>query len=671
MPGGKILLFVLSCILTSPHFSNGYDSHVQWASKVIFYTSQLGSKGYSAQQVLGKPNKCPDAGDSPCAWAAAHDGPEGGGEEHLKVGYSKPMHIRQVAIAENFNPGAVQIVYAFDVEGTRHVVYRGDPHSAGVASRVMNVIFPITDYEVNAVEIILQCGLVDGWNEIDAIGISESADSVVAEINIAPNMDPNPARENLGSAVNSPYDEVLPVISPDGKTLFIDRKNHPDNIGAHDNIWYSELQPDSTWSTALNIGPPLNAGGSSFVASITPDGNTLLGGTDRVQDTGQFFIWVSHKQEEGWGAPEPVHIRDFYDRSRYIEFCLTNDEKAIVLALDRDDGYGLKDIYVSFANPNGTWTTPKNLGPVVNSAADEATPFMAADGVTLYYASEGFSGFGGMDMYFTRRLDSTWEHWSEPQNLGPGLNTPGWDGYYTIPASGDYAYFVSSENSLGEDDIFRVKLPESLRPKPVVLISGRVLDAKTQKPVRASIHYEILPSGQEVGSASSSPKKGDFEIVLPAGKSYGFRAEAPGYASVSQNLDLTKVYTYKELQQDLLLVPLEVGQTVRMNNIVFDFGKATLQPQSFAELDRVVELLKQNPKMIIAVNGHTDSIGTPEANKELSTERATTVALYIESKGIQTTRLRVQGFGDTKPLVTNSTEDGRKQNRRVEFTILQ
>ena len=302
----------------------------------------------------------------------------------------------------------------------------------------------------------------------------------------------------------------------------------------------------------------------------------------------------------------------------------------------------------------------------MNSAADEATPFMAADGVTLYYASEGFSGFGGMDMYFTRRLDSTWEHWSEPQNLGPGLNTPGWDGYYTIPASGDYAYFVSSENSLGEDDIFRVKLPESLRPKPVVLISGRVLDAKTQKPVRASIHYEILPSGQEVGSASSSPKKGDFEIVLPAGKSYGFRAEAPGYASVSQNLDLTKVYTYKELQQDLLLVPLEVGQTVRMNNIVFDFGKATLQPQSFAELDRVVELLKQNPKMIIAVNGHTDSIGTPEANKELST-----VALYIESKGIQTTRLRVQGFGDTKPLVTNSTEDGRKQNRRVEFTILQ
>jgi len=647
-----------------------YDLHVQWASSVISYTSQLGTKEYSARQLLGKPNKCPDAGDSPCAWAAAHDGPDGGGEEHLKVGYARAMYIQQVAIAENFNPGAVERVYIFDLNGDRHEVYHKAVHAAAASSRVLNIIFPKTDYAVNAVEIDLQCGQVDGWNEIDAIGISESADPVVAEINVAPNMETNPIRENLGPAVNSAFDEVLPVISPDGRTIYIDRKNHPDNIGNHDNIWYSELSRDGVWSQAVNIGPPLNNGGSSFVASITPDGNTLLlGGTYHYKDSDEFGIWLSHHQEETWGYPEKVHVKDFYTHSQFIEFCLSNDNRAILMSLEREEGLGRKDIYVSFVKPDGTWTAPKNLGPVVNSAADEGMPFLASDGVTLYYASEGFSGYGGMDMYLTRRLDDTWEHWSEPQNLGPGLNTPGWDAYYTIPASGDFAYFISTESSIGQGDVFRVRLPESLKPKPVVLISGRVLDAKTHKPVRASIHYEVLSQAKEVGGASSN-SQGNFKIVLPAGAIYGFHAEAKGYASVNQSLDLHNVHKYQELTQDLSLVPLEVGQTLRLNNIFFDFGKSILEATSFGELDRVVKMLVDNPKLMIAINGHADSIGTHAANMQLSTDRASAVEKYLVTKGIALKRLRIQGFGETKPLSPNSTDDGRRQNRRVEITIL-
>jgi OOP family OmpA-OmpF porin len=647
-----------------------YNPHVQWASNVISFTSQLGAKEYSAKQVLGKPNKCPDAGDSPCAWAAAHDGPDGGGEERLKVGYTHAMYIQQVAIAENFNPGAIERVYLYDVEGERHEVYHQSPKAASASSRVLTIVFPKTEYAVNAVEIILQCGQVDGWNEIDAIGISESAEPVSAEINVTQNAESEPVRENLGSAVNSSFDEVLPVISPDGRTIFIDRKNHPDNIGNHDNIWYSELDQNNVWSNAVNIGPPLNNGGRSFVASITPDGNTLLlGGTYRDKDSDDFGIWLSHRQEESWGYPEKVRVKDFYTNSQFIEFCLSNDNRAILMSLERDEGLGRKDIYVSFVNADGSWTRPKNLGPVVNSAADEGMPFLASDGVTLYYASEGFSGYGDMDMFLTRRLDDTWEHWSEPQNLGPGLNTPGWDAYYTIPASGDYAYFISTEGSIGQGDVFRVKLPETLKPKPVVLISGKVLDAKSHKPVRASIHYELLAQSKEVGAASSNAQ-GKFKLVLPAGAVYGFHAEAKGYASVNQNLDLQNVSTYKELTQDLSLVPLEVGQTVLLNNIFFDFGKSTLQPTSFPELDRVVKMLIDNPKMIIAINGHTDSVGSHIANTQLSTDRAASVGKYLIAKNITPLRLRVQGFAETMPVAPNSTEDGRHKNRRVEFTIL-
>ncbi len=661
---------VLLALASMNGVSLGYDSHVQWASSVLAYTSQLGVKEYSAHQLLGKPNKCPDAGDSPCAWAAAHDGPDGGGEERLKVGYTHAMFIQQVAIAENFNPGAVERVYLYDIDGERHEVYHVTPKAAPASSRVLNVLFAKTDYAVNAVEIVLQCGQVDGWNEIDAIGISESGDPVVAEINVALNMEADPIRENIGPNVNSSFDEVLPVISPDGRTIYIDRKNHPDNIGNHDNIWYSELDKNGQWLPAVNIGAPLNNGGSSFVASITPDGNTLLiGGTYHDKDSDEFGVWLSHRQEETWGYPEKVRVQDFYTHSQFIEFCLSNDNRAILLSLERDEGLGRKDIYVSFIKPDGTWTAPKNLGPVVNSAADEGMPFLASDGVTLYYASEGFSGYGGMDMYLTRRLDDTWEHWSEPQNLGPGLNTPGWDAYYTIPASGDYAYFISTESSLGQGDVFRVKLPESLKPKPVVLISGRVFDAKTHKPLRVSIHYERLADSKEVGAASSN-SQGKFKLVLPAGAVYGFRAEAPGYASVDQNLDLKNVTSYKELTQDLSLVPLEVGQTVVMNNIFFDFGKSTLQPNSYPELDRVVKMLVDNPKMMIAINGHSDNVGNHAVNMQLSTDRASAVGKYIVSKNIAPFRLRIQGYAETKPIAPNTTEEGRQKNRRVEFTIL-
>jgi outer membrane protein OmpA-like peptidoglycan-associated protein len=643
---------------------------VEWASAVLGVSSQKSNREYSANQVLGKPNKCPATGDSPCVWLPANDPDQGTAEEWVKVGYAKPMKIMQVGIAENFYPGAVERVILYDDHDRERANFAYTPKPDGLTAKVQHVTFEMTSYPVAAVKIVLQPGLVPGPNEIDAIGISDNNAPIQAEINLAQNVIVEP-RENLGAGINSPYDEVLPVISPDGKTLYVDRKNHPQNYGPSDNIWFSTQDRDGNWQPLQNIGPVLNNGYGSFVASVTPDGNTLLlGGTYHSKEPEHFGLWLTHRTASGWSYPNEVLVRDFYTRAKFVEFCLSNDGRTIILSLDRMDSYGGKDLYVSFLQPDGTWSVPKDLGFEVNTSADEATPFLAADGKTLYFASEGFAGYGDMDMYITRRLDSTWQHWTEPENLGPQLNTPSWDAYYTVPASGEYAYFVSTENSFGMGDIFRVKLPVALRPKAVVLVSGKVLDAKTGKPVNASIKYEILSTGKEVGGASTSPTTGIYKITLPSGENYGYRAEAPGYVPVSENLDLTNATEYQELERNLTLVPIAKGEIVRLNNIFFETAKSDLQPESYAELDRVVKLLQDNPTMEIAIMGHTDSVGSALFNKQLSDERAKAVQTYLIDKKVDSKRLQAKGYGNAKPIASNATEEGRQQNRRVEFTIL-
>ncbi len=660
-----------------------FAQHVEWANQLLGYSSQRGAKEYSAAQVLGKPNKCPATGDSPCAWIPMTGPNEGPREEWIKVGFERAMKIQQVAVAQNFYPGAIEKIILYDDEDRRRDSFVYRPHFDTIDAKVSHLFFSMrTMFEVSAVEIVTQPGLLPGQNEIDAIAISDTRDPVMASINVAHNVNVGP-RENLGPTVNSTFDEVLPVISPDGKTLYVDRKNHPQNFrkaGARldtnniDNIWYSTQDAVGNWMPLKNIGPLLNNGFGSFASSVTPDGNTMLiGGRYEPkgnEGTGEFGLWLTHRTVDGWSYPQRVIVNDYYTNAAYVEFCLSNDGRTIILSLDRRDSHGKKDLYVSFLQPDGSWSAPKNLGPDVNSAADEATPFLASDGKTLYFASDGFAGYGSMDMFITRRLDSTWQRWSEPENLGSQLNTSGWDAYYTVPASGEYAYFVSTENSYGQGDIFRVKLPEELRPRPVVLVSGNVLDAKTGKPVMAQIKYENLETGKEIGSARTSPGTGAYKITLPAGENYGYRAEAPGYIPVSENLDLTKAETYQELERNLTLVPIEKGETVRLNNIFFETAKADLRPESFAELDRVVTMLNDNPNMEILIGGHTDNVGSQASNVQLSGARASAVEVYLVSKGIANARLRTKGFGDSKPVAANDTEANRQQNRRVEFTIV-
>jgi outer membrane protein OmpA-like peptidoglycan-associated protein len=269
----------------------------------------------------------------------------------------------------------------------------------------------------------------------------------------------------------------------------------------------------------------------------------------------------------------------------------------------------------------------------------------------------------------TKRIGDGWTQWSAPVNLGPEINSIGFDAYYVLPASGDYAYMVSSLNGYGKTDIVRIKLPKELKPNPVVLVRGKTLDAKTKKPISADVLIGNLMTNVEVGEAISDPKTGDFQIVLPYGTNYGFHAAAPGHLSVSENLDLITVNAYTEIEKNLYLLPITVGQTIQLNNVFFEQAKSILKSESYPELDRLVEIMKENPTMEIELGGYTDNIGKEVPLIVLSQDRVGTVKKYMMGKGIPSKRITGKGYGPANPIAKNDTEEHRKMNRRVEFKV--
>ncbi len=647
---------------------------VQWASRVVKVSSQLKSHGqYSSFQLLGKPNilSLANKDSNPCSWTAAIDGQQHtimpDLKETVRVGFAQPARARQVAVAENLNPGAIGEIIVYGTKGEKDTVYRATPGTIDERWRVLNVFFNPPPFLVSEVELVVYTGMVLGWNEIDAIALGTTTDSIRAEINLVPGAPTNIAPENLGSRINSEYDEYFPIISSDGKTLYVARNDHPDNIGGKKtDIWYSDLQPDGYWGALQNIGAPLNNSNTNFVCSIMPDGNTMLVGNLYYGNGGTGpGISISNRTKDGWSFPQMLVINEFHNRGVYVNYFMAADGRTLMMAIERDETYGGTDIYVSFLLEDGNWSKPLNLGKDVNTAADESTVFLAPDNRTLYFSSEGHNGYGSHDIFMSRRLDDTWMKWSEPQNLGPGINTPDWDAYFSIPASGEYAYLVSGSNSFGGSDIFRVPLPRALQPRPVVLMSGTVLDAKTGKPIEADIVVQTLIEGTPVSLARSNPTTGKYTISLPSGDVYSFYAQASGYFAVNENIDLLRQSEYAEQSRDLRLVPVEAGQSIDLNNIFFETGKWTILPESAYELERIVDLLTRNSRMQITIIGHTDDVGSEQNNLRLSEKRAGAVVDYLVERGIKKNRLRYQGVGEAKP----AAEGDREKNRRVEFRI--
>lgn len=521
--------------------------------------------------------------------------------------------------------------------------------------------------------------------------------------------------ENLGSSVNSTYNEYSPVISPDGKTLYFLREGHPQNRSKEkysSDVW-SASNSGGKWMQASHLQNPFNANVSNSIYSISPDGNTII--TNWMEESSSLSMikgfGIIKKTNTGWSKAEKLDIPKFEKmcKGRYQFGTLSADGKTFLMSFSQSKNGVEDDLYVSFLEKNGEWTVPMNLGDDVNTDFTECIPFLAADGYTLYFSSNRDGGLGSNDIYMTKRLDKNWQKWSTPKNMGPAINTEDYDGYFTLSAVDDFAYFVTRKAALGKSDIVRVKLSELEEPKekeienkdpkvitapiagaiggaiendpnkksadPVVMLSGKVLDSKTRKvPINAKVIYEDLSNGQELGVATPDPISGEYKIVLPYGKNYGITPIADGFIGNSLGLDLTKNMPKKYLEiggKDLTLIPAEIGQKLILNNIFFQFAKTDLQAESYPELNRLIEFLNNNQSMQIEISGHTDSIGSDEVNNKLSQGRADVVKNYLTNQGkIPPSRIATKGYGKTKPVASNDTEEGQQANRRVEFLIL-
>lgn len=653
---------------------------VQWATKLLEFSSELTPVQYSAKQILGKPDVLPAGGPSPNAWSP--DRPKR--KEFVKVGFDRPINIQQIAIAESHNPSAIFRVFAYDEADREYLINTLNPKAVPLKGRMLNLFMETTPYKVAAVKVEFDGAALPDYFGIDAIAISNVNYPIIADIPKLQLLASGLVVEALDKNVNSEFSELNPLLSPDGKTLYFSRKNHPDNVGGtkdREDIWYSELDSTGQWSLAKNLGRPLNNDEPNFINSIqsvTPDGRTaliLLG--NQYNEKGKMRAGVSISTNVGgsWSRPVPLNIKNDYNFNERANYFLTNNRQTLLMSVEREDSRGERDLYVSFMQDDSVWTEPKNLGDVINSANDESAPFLAADDKTLYFSSNGFSGYGGNDIYVSRRLDDTWTNWSDPENLGPEINSPLEDLFFNIPATSEYAYYsrgVSENNT----DIFRVKLPITRSPEPWVVVRGRVVDGQTNNPIGAKIVYERLPDGRELGIAQSDPRTGEYEIRLPAGAMYGVRAEAPDRISESQNLDLTNVtsdqtITNKNFDLDpIQLSAVEENVTLVLNNIFFDFDKAVLKPESFPELNRIASLMKERSGMEIEISGHADATGPEAYNLQLSERRARSVVRYLVDNGVSQDRISVVFHGESKPVAPNSTVDGRRKNRRVEFRIV-
>ncbi len=668
------------------------DQTVQWASELIGFSSQASPKVFSASQALGKPRKLPATGISEVAWMP--DMRSRLPEEWIKVGFAEPQKIRQVIIGESARPGAIHDIFLFDGDRQALRVYHMpedgilEAPDSGALSRV---VFEESPFAVSAVMLLLKSRDSLAIHQIDAIGIAAHEHVVQARIRQLPQEDQTAEPENMGPYINSFYDEVFPVISPDGRTLYFDRKNHPQNLGLgnHDDIWISEMDSSGKWTLARNAGPPLNNSFHNFVCSISPDGNTLvLGNVYHPDGRMGSGVSMSLRTREGWSEPKPIPIEDYYNLDDYGEYQLAANGQVLLMAIEREDSYGKRDLYASFRMGDGKFSTPLHMGPDINSAGLEMSPFLAPDMKTLFFSSNGFPGYGRNDMFMSRRLDESWTRWTEPLNLGNTLNSGEMDAYYTISAEADYAYFASANRSIGRADIFRVALPRELQPEPVVLLRGRVLDMVSGAAVEADIRYflsELEPTGQQessavgtsgspadslAGEARSAPESGQYRVTLPVGERYRLLAQSEGYFALEERLDLSKTDAYGELKQDLMLVPIRKGQIIPLKEIFFQVNSDSLLPGSFRELDRVAALLHQTPALQIEIGGHTNDRCSASFCLELSRKRARSVARYLYDKGLDINRVKWVGYGSKKPVADNASEEGRLQNQRVEFSIL-
>lgn len=481
---------------------------------------------------------------------------------------------------------------------------------------------------------------------------------------------------SFGAKVNSEEgQEYIPIVTADGNVLYFCGRNRNDNIGNED--IYVAYNNGLDWQA-----PKVMDRLSSYDKNEAPESITI----DRTQMT--LFIngdlYETEKTIDGWSVPEMMG--DYINQGKWnSDVSYTGDQQAVLFTSQREGGYNYvietekgrsypTDIYVSVKDEYDNWQEPINLGSTINTMFTERTPFLHPDMKTLYFSSNGHGGLGHLDVYMCTRLtEDSWTEWSTPVNIGKYFNTSGDNWGYKISTNGKKAYFSEEKSTKDQNQgLFWTKLPPRLRPELVATIKGNLKD-RDEKPIAAHLVIEDLTSGDFVAEANSDPTSGDFFVVLPLGKIYGYHVEKNEFYPMSGNIDLRQeedavekldnieMITFAEMINEKLAVPV--------NNLFFDFGKSDLLPTSKPELKRIAEILKTGD-LKISIEGHTDNVGDDDSNYKLSLRRCNAVKLYLILQGVSPSQMETIGFGSTEPVASNETEEGRALNRRVELRFI-
>jgi outer membrane protein OmpA-like peptidoglycan-associated protein/tetratricopeptide (TPR) repeat protein len=469
--------------------------------------------------------------------------------------------------------------------------------------------------------------------------------------------------QNMGDSINTNVSEYYPTITIDGNKFIYTRRVND----ANEDFYESDMVAGK-WSKSFSLPGNINTNMNEGAQNISQDGQWLIfTGCNFPDGHGSCDLYISYLTGEGWSTPE--NLGDSIN-SEFWESApsLSPDKRDLYFASRQPDGFGGSDIYVSHRLLNGAWSVPQNLGPTINTIGNEGTPFIHADNQTLYFTSDALPGYGGDDLFITRKSpDGTW---SKPENLGYPINTIENEGSLVVAADGKTAYYASDRaDTRGGLDLYTFELREDIRPAQTLWVKGKVFDRSTKKGLPSSVILTDL-STREVISDLQTDETGNYLITLPKGKDYAFTVKRKGYLFFSENFSLISEQADTAYHIDIPLQPIEANAVVVLKNIFFDPNKYNLKAESGTELDQVVQLMKDNPTLKIQINGHTDNSGKTTDNMALSENRAKAVTTYLVARGIAAGRLASKGWGDTQPVADNSSPEGRAKNRRTELSVI-
>ncbi|OFY24362.1 MAG: hypothetical protein A2W98_00050 [Bacteroidetes bacterium GWF2_33_38] len=525
----------------------------------------------------------------------------------------------------------------------------------------------------------------------------------IEECNVGKQLVKEPVRvfiDNVGEEINSRYPEYSPLISADESMMIFTSRRENTTGGSRDlgdqqfyeDIYVSYQSENGKWSPAVNMGKPLNSDKNDATVGLAPDGQQLF-----IFMEGD--IYKCELKGAEWSSPKSLP-NSINTEEREGDASFSYNGKTMYIASERTDKtFGGFDIYTSTQSEKGKWQDAENMGSVINTEYDDRSVFMHPDGRTLYFSSRGHNTMGGFDIFYTTKDDDGF--WTKPINLGYPINTPDDDLFFVLSASGKHGYYASAkEGGVGTYDIYMITfrgpekpivqnnednliasianpiseviIEESVEIKTMrlTILKGTVKDAISLNPVEASIEIVDNEKNEIISTFMSNSATGKYLVSLPSGKNYGIAVKADGYLFHSENFDIPEATNYQEITKDILLNKMAVGSKIVLKNIFFDYAKATLRAESNAELDRLIAVLTEYPNIKIEISGHTDNLGTLQLNTKLSESRAKAVVDYLIMKGVSTSRLQYKGYAYLEPIATNETEEGRQENRRVEFKVL-